>query len=232
MTPEQLFLAIWGAVLSTILAVERILSAIRDRPDIKVDAVMTYAASAQGADTHGTLFLDEANTPPAWKEANIEIIVRNRGEKPAHVDAIFVEDEATAILVTPAGVPCEIPPKASRRLLIQPELAAMRTPARVGHDESPIVWRLLGIGIVDGQRKKYFASQDQLDRIVRAVNTLPLRFVEDRVSEPGVVRWVVQMMDQGRFFSKREEFVPNPINVDHPILKSLGAASSENAESS
>lgn len=214
-TPE-LFLAIWGATIATILAVKEILAAIRNRTDIRVAAVMTYAASTEGVDTHGTLYRDMQTNPPAWKEANIEIIVKNQGEQPCQITDVLIEDEVNYVRVTPPQLPAILAPKSSIALLVQPEVVDMRLPTPADGSVPPQGPPVLSIGVLDGLGKFYRASDDQVTRVVTAARALPLRFVEDRQSEPGLIRWALQMKDIGKVQSKRQEFRPMPMDEGWP----------------
>lgn len=214
LTLEQ-FLAAWGAVVATILAVKEILGAIRNRTDVNVAAVMTYAASVEGTDTHGILFRDMSCAPPAWKEGNVDVIVWNKGEQPCQITHVFIEDEANYILVTPPQLPTILAPKTRISLLVQPEVLGLRLPTPIDGDDPPRP-AIQAMGVLDGLGKKYLVKADQLARAVTQARALPMRFIEDRQSEPGFIRYAFQMRDPGRLQSKREEFRPMPMDEGWP----------------
>lgn len=68
----QLILGIYGAVLSTCLAILTIAKFLRERPKISVDARTVSMTASEGDDTHGVLVQVAHGDDTLWEEHDLK----------------------------------------------------------------------------------------------------------------------------------------------------------------
>lgn len=134
----QLLLGIYGAVLSTCLAILTTAKFLRERPKISVDATPVSMTASEGKDTHGVLVQVTHGDDTLWEEHDIEIRVRNSGAQARQISDVFIEIATVVHQVRPTGLPVVLDPNMSHSVRVQPEYFVPKrlTPAGSLEDES------------------------------------------------------------------------------------------------
>ena len=168
----QLLLGIYGAVLSTILAVFTIAKFLRERPKISVEAKPVSMTASEGQDTHGVLVQVQHGDDVLWEEADVEICVRNSGAQACQISDVFVETADVIHQVTPEGLPVVLDPNTSYRVRVQPEYFV---PKKITSEGGLANIPIEAVGVLDGLGKKHRLSNDNLKRLIDKCRVLPVR---------------------------------------------------------
>jgi hypothetical protein len=197
----ELLLSLYGALLSTTLAVLSIAKFLRERPRISVDAELINTTALEGDDTHGVLVQVRRGHDVLWEEADVEIRVRNAGDKACQITDVFVETATTIRQVRPEGLPVFLDPNSSCSVRVQPEYFAPKKSTDAGKLEGISVE---AVGVFDGLGKKHRISRDTLEKLVRRCQELPLRTALYRHKETGHVIAAFQIKDAGTIVKKKD----------------------------
>lgn len=195
----QLVLAIYGACLSTTLAALAIAKFLRERPRISVDAVPISIIASEGDDTHGVLVRVRRGDDLLWEEADIEIRVRNAGDKACQISDVFVETPTAIQEVRPNGLPIILDPNTSSSVRVQPEYFAPKTPTESGELAGIAVE---AVGVFDALGKKHKISNENLAMLVRRCFELPLRTALYKHKDTGNVAVAFQAKDAATIVNK------------------------------
>jgi len=197
----ELLLAIYGAILSTTLGAFAIAKFLRERPRISVDAIPMSITASEGEDTHGVLVRVRRGHDVLWEEVDIELRVRNAGDKACQISDVFVETATAIQQVRPNGLPVVLDPNTSCSVRVQPEYFAPRRPTETGELEGIEVE---AVGVFDGLGKKHKISKEDLAKLVRRCNELPLRTALYKHKETGNVVVAFQVKDTATIVHKNE----------------------------
>jgi len=196
-----LLLAIYGALLSTALAVLTIVKFLRERPRISVDAIPITAPASESDETHGVLVRVRRGGDVLWEEADIEIRVRNAGDQACQISGVFVETATAIQQVRPNGLPVILDPNTSCSIRVQPEYFAPKTPTDEGGlEEIPVE----AVGVFDALGKKHRISKENLATLVRRCVGLPLRTALYKHNETGNVVVAFQVRDAATIVPKKQ----------------------------
>src|ERR1039457_5407167 len=146
MTVQMIF-AIYGAALSTGLAVLTALKFLREKPRISVEATLVNASSSEGEKTHGILHRVKRGDDLVWEEVDVEIIVRNSGALACQISDVFIETASAILQVRPNGLPVILDPNTSCSVRIQPEFLA---PKKLGEGGALTDRPVESVGVFDG----------------------------------------------------------------------------------
>jgi hypothetical protein len=88
------WIALWGAFLSTVLAILQIVNHLRDQPRLVVTAEVRYGTLSESeADTaRGTPVQVQRGHDVLLEEMLVELKIVNRGRRPIQIVAVVVED--------------------------------------------------------------------------------------------------------------------------------------------
>lgn len=112
------FLAVWGAALSTVLAIWKLVTEYRDRPSIVVDAWLAYLPCGENDETIGPKVADKRGN---WSEIRLEVRIRNVGGKSLQIVSIYVQYPFSSHQIFPEGLPCILEPRSQMQYRIQKE---------------------------------------------------------------------------------------------------------------
>lgn len=202
-TSLNLVLAVWGAVVSTSLAILHIFQAIREKPRICVEALLVTRAASEGQDTHGVLLHVQRGQNLFWEESDVEVTIRNSGHRACQITDIFVESESFINQVRPEPLPFVLDPNTSVSVLIQPEWFAPILPANEkSEDPGQKDDTVLAAGVFDALGEKHNIRKESLSELVRTCRELPLRAKLYRHKETGNIITAFQSKDNARFLRK------------------------------
>lgn len=196
----ELILGIYGAILSTCLAILTIAKFLRERPKISVDARPVSMTASKGEDTHGVLVQVTHGHDTLWEEHDIEICVRNSGAQACQISDVFVETPTVVHQVRPTGLPVVLDPNMSHSVRVQPEYFAPKRLSLEGSLENETVQ---AVGILDGLGKKHAISPDNLVALIDKCTTLPVRTSVYRHKQTGNKVVAFQVRDPSTMVSKR-----------------------------
>jgi hypothetical protein len=170
----ELILGIWGAAVSTVVAMQQIVSAVRDSAKIKVEFAIVTHAVAHADDTLGVKFQSARGD---WTEANVEVGIANAGRRALQLTDVFVETSTSIQQLRPDGMPVVLDPNTSVDLVLQPEWFAPKAVVRVsGADEARLDdTPVLAIGVLDALGRRHALSRTACEELVRNCRELPLR---------------------------------------------------------
>ena len=195
----QLVLGIYGAALSTCLAILTVAKFLRERPKVSVEATPITMAASEGADTHGVLVQVRHGDDLLWEEADIEIRVRNSGAQACQISDVFVETPTVIQQIRPNGLPVVLDPNMSHSVRVQPEYFA---PKRLGAGDSLEAENVVAVGVMDGLGKKHNISSDNLAKLANRCATLPVRTAVFRHKQTGNAVVAFQVRDPSTMVSK------------------------------
>lgn len=195
-----LLLAIYGALLSTALAVLTIVKFLRERPRISVEAIPLTATASEGDETHGVLVRVRRGDDVVWEQADIEIRIRNAGDQASQITDVFVETATAIQQVRPNDLPVILDPNTSCSVRVQPEYFAPKTTSDEGELEDVPVE---AVGVFDALGKKHRISKENLATLVRRCGELPLRTAVYKHKETGNVVVAFQVKDPGTIVPKK-----------------------------
>jgi hypothetical protein len=167
----QLALSIYGAVLSTTLGVLTVARYMRERPRISVEATPVALTASEGDDTHGVLVQVRQGDDLHWKEADVEICVRNAGDRACQISEVFVETRKTINQVKPQGLPIVLAPNTACTLRVQPEVLA----PKILQDDQMVDQQVEAVGVFDALGKRHCISAKNLTALLGYCRGLPLR---------------------------------------------------------
>ncbi len=172
-------LAVWGAVLSTVLAIKTLVSAARDRPRISVDASLVFLSCSESDTTKGTKVYQEGR---GWSEVRIHIRVRNKGPQSLQIVSVFVQDSKTSHQIFPENIPAVLEARTQLETTIQKEwIDSVNVQA---------------LGVLDAMGKRHNVRAKQLQEIVNRSNTLPSNKKKYRHKKTGEEIEAFQMTDR------------------------------------
>lgn len=193
----QLILAIWGAVLSTVLAIMNVAKEYRQRPKILIDATMSFRPCSEDEDTHGVKVKVQRGHDVLLEEALVEFTVRNAGLQPIQISAVYVKVESTITQVVPSGLPVVLQPNTSVTVKIQPELIApLKLDEKMPKADNLLPVEVVSIGVYDALGKKHPIKKESLSKLVTSCRELPLRIGVFKHKETGNLVTAFQSKDQ------------------------------------
>lgn len=169
-------LAIWGASLSTVLAVKSLISSVRDKPRIGVSADLTFVPCAENDDTKGTKYFTERG---GWSEMRIELNVRNSGNKSLQIVSVYIEQVESTHQVFPENIPSILEPRTKLQTTIQKEWL----------DDANVQ----ELGVLDALGKRHAIEYIGLQKLISRCNDLPSEKRRYKHKETGeeVIAWKV-----------------------------------------
>jgi hypothetical protein len=168
----NLVLAIYGAILSTGLALLTAIKFLRERPRISVECIPLCRTAREGSETHGVLVRVLHGDDVLWEEADVEIRVCNAGTQACQVTDVFVETATEVQKIRPNGLPVILEPRTSCSVYVQPEYFVPKTPTE---SEGLIDIPVEAVGVYDALAKKHRISRGNLATLVRWCAELPVR---------------------------------------------------------
>ncbi len=181
-------LAIWGALLSTVLGVVELLKHLGDRARILVEADLSFRPTEPEAATKGT----RVQTKHGWQEVLLSIRMANRGRRPMQITACVVEENNGHMTqVIPDQMPVVLDPNTSLQVEIQKEWL----------DEGEVTF----FGVVDALGRKHGASGDALLGLLRRCRELPTNRKQYRHKETGELVTAFQAKDQAVLSRRRKD---------------------------
>jgi hypothetical protein len=183
----ELILALWGAVISTILAIIKIISFVNDRPRIKVSVDFSFSTYKEGNEIRGTLMEDE-------KRGTLEILLNftviNSGKKPIQITGIIIKyNNSKYCQVIPRNFPVVLDPLSSIEAEIQKEWI----------DKEDVVF----IGVVDALGRKYPIKKDNLNNILVQSASLPSNKKMYRNKKSGEIVYAFKINDNGKLINTK-----------------------------
>ena len=133
-----------------------------------------------------------------WEEADIEVRVRNSGDRACQISDVFVETDKAIQQVKPAGLPIVLDPNTGCSLRVQPELFA----PKVLKDDEMVDQSVESVGVMDALGKKHRISEENLEQLLRRCRELPLRTAIYQHKETGNRVIAFQVKDQATLVTK------------------------------
>lgn len=162
LTPEFL-LSLWGAVLSTLLALGALANAMRARPILSVKAQI----SEKSASDEPQFIVFEKPAGPYGETYPVEICaqftVTNSGEKDIWLNAVFVETASHVKLVRPNGLPQVILARSFLEIEVQKELFDDIDLTLEERKMSEVV----AAGVIDALGKRHSISKSNLSSLLK-----------------------------------------------------------------
>jgi hypothetical protein len=146
----SLTIAIWGAILSTILAGLKVYDLIRDKGDIRV---------------HAAVYRRDCPDEPERKFDNtVGVTIANQGRRAVQVLGVFFIDrwngKYTASQIIPNGFP----------IVLQPEMAIeAEIQIQWLHYRKPVIW----FGVVDALGRLHGLSDEELESLLHQAEEAP-----------------------------------------------------------
>jgi hypothetical protein len=159
----QTIVSIYGALLSTALAVIAIIKFWREKPSILVTAITVVIPSDEGEETHGVLVRARRGNDFLWEEVDIEIRIRNSGAQACQITDVFVETDRLVVQIRPSGMPLILEPNTSYAVRVQPEHFA---PKKLATDQTLTEEIVEAAGVFDGLGKKHYISKIDLAKLL------------------------------------------------------------------
>ena len=163
-------LAVWGATLSTILAIKTFVSSVRDRPRISVSASLVFLSCNESDATKGTKIYQEGQ---GWSEMRIHLRIRNSGSQSLQIVSVFVQDSKSSHQIFPEDVPSVLEARTQLETTIQKEWV------------DNVKEEVQALGVLDATGKRHEVHRDQLRQLVERSNTLPSNKKKYRHKETG-----------------------------------------------
>lgn len=199
--PIQTLVAIYGAVLSTALAVLTLLRFLSERPRITVGAQRVAKATVETSASHGVLMRVRHGDDVLLEEVDVEITVANAGIQGCQITDVFIETATSFHLVRPEGLPIILATNTSCAVLVQPEVFA---PKRLSKDGKLIDESVEGVGVFDAVGKKHRIPKKNLIAIVDECRQLPLRTAVYQNKETGNLVVAFKLHDTARLLPKHK----------------------------
>lgn len=192
------WIALYGAVVATAVAVFQAATHFRDNPRITVGAAFTYCSASldeQQPAARGTLRHVERNGVRLAEEMFISFTVINHGRRAVQISSIHCEELREAKLrtfeLTPAPLPVTLEPLSSIEVNIQKEVVDMLD-------------NLTSMGAVDALGRRHKVSTNDAVEIARVSWNSPTRVSwyrrRDAPEQPPVRAF--QLQDQARLHSR------------------------------
>lgn len=178
-------LALWGAALSTILAMKVIWSFARDVPRLNVDAALVYISCNETDVTKGTKIQDKKGL---WSQVLLRIRVSNSGSKSLQLVSIYMEEETSSHQVFPENIPIVLEPRTQVETTIQKEWL----------DNTQVQ----EFGVLDALGKRHPIEHQLLVELIRASNELASNKDKYRHKETGEIVEAFQVKDRSSINSK------------------------------
>lgn len=159
----ELILAVWGAVLATVLAIRQVLSWWNERPQLLVEAHLIRTPLSDTADSPDPRRLPVTNDKGLREGISIGFSIANGGNRSLQIVGLIFESPALQLQVLPERLPAVLEPRTRVDLVIQPERVAT-----LGKD-------LQDAGALDALGNKHVLSSPNLRDIMNAVEALPTR---------------------------------------------------------
>ena len=179
MPPEisiELVLAVWGAVVATIIAIFEIQKEYRQRPKIKVDATLSFRSCEEQGELRGVRLKVQRGPDIMTEEALVLVTIRNFGRQPNQICAVYVETENNVTQIIPTPLPAILDPNTSVTAEAQPEWFAPQILDETPHQPAELLWvKVVSIGALDALGKKHSISKENLKTLAQACEKLPLR---------------------------------------------------------
>lgn len=161
-------LAIWGAVLSTLLFAREAFRWKAERPRLIVSCAIARFSVSEDGDTDPRLVLEEDER--GWSVGvAVRVQVANSGERSIQLVSIYIEHELNENQVIPSRLPVVLEPKTRVDFILQPEWFA----------EPEIV----SVGVLDALGRKHALPQDTLQRLMASVDQIATRIERYRRKE-------------------------------------------------
>ena len=191
--------SVYGALLSTALALVTVVRFLRERPRISVKASTISVPATPESDTHGVLLLVKETHGTFWKEVNVQVRVHNSGAQQCQIAEVFVETAREIHFVRPLGLPVILQPNTGVTVEIQPEYMVQKVANTVGTIRSE---RVLALGVVDAIGKMHRVRRKNLQDLASRCEDLPMRTVLTKHAGTGDTLVGFQVKDDGHIVSK------------------------------
>jgi hypothetical protein len=186
----SLYLALWGAILSTILAVIKIVSVFKDRPRLKLTASFIYTSINETDQIKGTRVDHEKSGP---MEVLLRFKVVNYGTKPLQITGIIIESEGMNYnQVRPVNFPVVLDGLSSVEADIQKEW--------IDKEEVSL------LGVVDALGKRHSITKANLQYLLDANQKLPSNKKKFMHKETGEIVTAFQAKDAGILIKKNDAY--------------------------
>lgn len=159
----SLTIAIWGAILSTILAGLKVYNLIRDKGDIRVHAAVYRR--------------DSPDEPERKFDNTVGVTIANHGRRAVQVLGVFFIDrwngKYNASQIIPDGFPIVLQPETAIEAEVQIQWL---------HYRKPVIW----FGVVDALGRLYGLIDEELEGLLRQAEEAPSTVVWfQRKDDPG-----------------------------------------------
>ncbi len=162
------WIALYGAVVATGVAVFQVATHFRDNPRITVTAAFSYSASSEDRQsaTRGTLRQVERDGVVLTEEMLISFNVVNHGRRAVQISSVYCEELQDAAFrtfeLTPTPLPVTLEPLSSIEMSIQKEVIDMMD-------------SVYSVGVVDALGRRHEISPDDVIEIARVSWNNPTR---------------------------------------------------------
>lgn len=180
-------LAIWGASLSTVLAIKTLISTVRNKPRIKVIANLIYLSCNEDDNTRGTKVYNDRG---GWSEVLIEVKASNSGSESLQIVSVYIDEEESSSFkqIFPKNIPVVLEPRTQLQTTIQKEWI----------DNSKVA----ELGVLDALGKRHPIDGVELEDLIGRSNALPSNKKKYRYEETGEEFEAFQIADPSSFNSR------------------------------
>jgi hypothetical protein len=178
-------LAVWGALLSTILALKALMSSARDKPRIKVNAELIFLSCNESDSTKGTKVYNEKS---GWSEVRIRVKASNSGSKSLQIVSVYIDEEKSSHQIFPENIPVVLEPRTQVETTIQKEWI----------DKSQIN----ELGVLDALGKRHAIEAIGLEDLLKKSNALPSNKKKYRQKKTGEEVEAFQVADRSSINSR------------------------------
>lgn len=200
----ELFLAIWGAVISTVLAIIAIIKELQQRPKLKIEAELLLRSCQEDEETHGVKISVKRGDDILFEEAVVMFTIRNIGLKSIQVNAIFVETENEVTQIIPTNFPATLESNTSIASEVQPEwFVPSKLSENKKHKEKLKPEKVISIGIFDALGNKRIIAQEMADKLLTSCKKLPLRIGVFKHKRTGNLVSAFQVKDKSILVKKK-----------------------------
>ena len=185
----QMWLAIWGAGISSALALLKLYEFFHDRPRLTLIVNLVYSPAKEDEETYGVKVQLKSGPDLLWNEARIKFTIMNSGNKAIQVVSIFVEEKKSITQITPPSLPVVLQSNMQVTVDVQPEFF---------HGE------VVSAGVYDELGKQHRLPKKPFYSLIKEIGSLPLRVGKYKHKETGdlVEAFYVPKRDRIEMISK------------------------------
>lgn len=159
----QTAIAVWGAVLATVLCVRELITWRRERIKLQVNLALPSQALSTDADDADQRLVRTEDDRGLPRGVFLLVSAANAGGSPVQIVSVYFEGEKYEHQVVPTGLPIVLEPNTGVDLRLQPEWMVSEA---IGPKS---------VGVLDALGRRYPVSPELVEPVVAAARALPHR---------------------------------------------------------